>query len=265
MRTSLWPNRCADSIGSRLGLFWLEFAQGDLLAGQGDLDGAAKHYESLREGLAATGMSDPDQSCTPELVETYLHLGRLEEASAAAKEFAASAAAKGQPWSLARAERALALCHPGDEPGGDQGDGAERHFTRALELHAETPDLYETARTQLAYGAWLRRDRQRVRARPLLRAALSTLEGLGAKPWADKAAAELEATGETAHRREAAAIDELTPQERQIAQLLAEGRTTRQAAAALFISPKTVEYHLRHVYLKLGIRSRAALAETFGR
>ncbi len=88
---------------------------------------------------------------------------------------------------------------------------------------------------------------------------------MGATPWADKAAAELEATGETAHRREAEAIDELTPQERQIAQLLAEGRTTRQAAAALFISPKTVEYHLRHVYLKLGIRSRAALAETFGR
>jgi DNA-binding CsgD family transcriptional regulator len=246
--------------GIRLGEFWLEFAQGDLLAGRGDLAGAARHYESLREGLATTGLSDPDQSCTPELVETYVHLSRLEEATVAAREFAASAAAKGQPWSLARAERALALC----DPGGDQRDGAERHFTRALELHAETPDLYETARTQLAFGAWLRRDRHRVRARPLLRAALSTFEGLGARPWADKAAAELEATGETVHRREAEAIDELTPQERQIAQLLAEGRTTRQAAAALFISPKTVEYHLRHVYLKLGIRSRSALAETFG-
>jgi DNA-binding CsgD family transcriptional regulator len=248
------------SHGIRLGDFWRSFAQGDLLAGKGDLAGAARHYESLREGLSETGLSDPDQSCLPELVETYVHLGRLEEATTATAEFAASAEAKGQPWSLARAERARALCAPG---GGGHDAGPERHFRRALELHAQTTDLYETARTQLAFGAWLRRDRQRVAARPMLRAALSTFERLGAVPWADKAAQELAATGETVRRREASAVDELTPQERQIAQLLAEGRTTREAAAALFISPKTVEYHLRHVYLKLGIRSRAALAEIF--
>jgi DNA-binding CsgD family transcriptional regulator len=75
------------------------------------------------------------------------------------------------------------------------------------------------------------------------------------------AATELKATGETARRRVPSTVDELTPQERQIAQLLAEGRTTRQAAAALFLSPKTIEYHLRHVYTKLGIASRAELAE----
>ena len=127
-----------------------------------------------------------------------------------------------------------------------------------------TPDRFETARTELAFGARLRRERRRVEARPLLASALSTFEELGATPWADRAAQELQATGETVRRREASAMDELTPQERQIAQLLARGRTTREAAAALFISPKTVEYHLRHVYLKLDIRSRAALAALFG-
>jgi DNA-binding CsgD family transcriptional regulator len=230
----------------RLGSYWLEFAQGDLAAGLGDTAGAVGHYETLLSALAATGVADPDQSCAPELVETYVHLGQREEAGRLAQEFAAMAAAKGQPWALARAERSLGLC--------ESGTAAEGHFGAALRLHAETPDRYETARTELAFGAQLRRERRRTDARPLLRSALQTFEQLGADPWADRAAQELEAT----------AMDELTPQERQIAQLLARGRTTREAAAALFISPKTVEYHLRHVYLKLGIRSRAELAEQFG-
>ena len=101
---------------------------------------------------------------------------------------------------------------------------------------------------------------QRVHARPPLREALATFEHLGAVPWADRAAVELEATGETALRRGAGVIAALTPQERQIATLLAQGRTSREAAVALFLSPKTVEYHLRHVYIKLGIHSREDLA-----
>ncbi len=240
----------------RLATFWLEFAQGDLAAGAGDTATAVRHYEALEAALASTGLADPDQSCAPELVEAYVHLGRTDEAARLATEFADMAAAKGQPWSLARSARALGICAP--------DDAAEDHFRRALDLHARTPDVFETARTELAFGSRLRRDRKRVEARPLLRSALETFERLGAAPWADKAAAELEATGETVRRREANAMDDLTPQERQIAQMLASGRTTREAAAALFISPKTVEYHLRHVYLKLDIRSRDALAELFG-
>jgi regulatory LuxR family protein len=104
---------------------------------------------------------------------------------------------------------------------------------------AETLDRYERARTELAFGSRLRRDRNRARARPLLRSALGSFELLGATPWAHKAAAELLSTGERVHHREAKAVDELTPQERQIAQLLSSGRTTREAAAALLISPKT--------------------------
>ena len=106
----------------------------------------------------------------------------------------------------------------------------------------------------------MRRARQRVRAREHLRAAYEAFDRLGAATWAETASAELAATGETARRRDVSTLDELTPQELQIALLLAHGKTTREAAAAVFLSPKTVEYHLRHVYRKLGIRSRDELA-----
>ena len=102
-----------------------------------------------------------------------------------------------------------------------------------------------------------------MRAREQLRAALDCFEHLGAEPWAEQARAELAATGETARRRDASTLDDLTPQELQIARLLADGKTTREAAAALFLSPKTIEYHLRHVYRKLGIRSREELVAAF--
>jgi DNA-binding CsgD family transcriptional regulator len=240
----------------RLASVWQRFALGDLASGAGIQTEAARCYESLEELLRSRGLADPDQSCAPELVETYVHVGRVADAEQVAHRFEVQARAKGQPWSLARAERALAVSGP--------ARSAEQRFRAALDLHAVTPDRYETARTELAFGAHLRRDRRRVEARPLLRSALATFEGLGARPWADRAAQELHATGETVRRRQGDRQDDLTPQERQVAQMLAQGRTTREAAAALFLSPKTVEYHLRHVYLKLDIRSRAELAERFG-
>jgi DNA-binding CsgD family transcriptional regulator len=136
----------------------------------------------------------------------------------------------------------------------------EQHFEAALETHARTADRFETARTQLAYGARLRRERKRVRARDELRAALAAFDALGRSPWGETAGAELAATGETARRRDPSTLAQLTPQELQIATLLADGKTTREAAAALFLSPKTIEYHLRSVYRKLAINSREALA-----
>ncbi len=117
------------------------------------------------------------------------------------------------------------------------------------------------SRTRLAFGERLRRARNRVLAREHLRAAADTFERLGARPWAGRARAELAATGETRRQRDPSTIDELTPQELQIALLLTAGRTTRETAAALFPSPKTVEYHLRHIYQKLGIHSRDELAQ----
>jgi DNA-binding CsgD family transcriptional regulator len=205
--------------------------------------------------MATLGIADVDLSPAPELVEAYLRLGQREAAAAEAEEYALAAAAKGQPWALARAARSRGLVA--------DDDAFASCFEDALAQHARTLDLFETARTQLAYGGRLRRARQRVRAREHLRAAHATFDRLGAATWAEAASAELAATGETARRRDATTLDELTPQELQIALLLAEGKTTREAAAAVFLSPKTVEYHLRHVYRKLGIRSREELAAAF--
>jgi DNA-binding CsgD family transcriptional regulator len=102
-------------------------------------------------------------------------------------------------------------------------------------------------------------------AREQLRAAVDDFDRIGARPWADRARAELAATGETNRRRDAAGIDDLTPQELQVALLLTSGKTTRETAAALFLSPKTVEYHLRHVYQRLEIHSREELEARLGR
>ena len=133
-------------------------------------------------------------------------------------------------------------------------------FDQAIRQQAQTPDAFETARTRLAYGERLRRARNRVLAREQLRAALDIFEHLGVGPWADRANAELAATGETRVRRGPGTIDELTPQELQITLALTGGRTTRETAASMFLSPKTVEYHLRHVCQKLNIHSRDELA-----
>ena len=231
---------------------WSLFAVGELELGRGRPEVAVGHLDRLEALLTELRLVDVDISPAPELVEALVRAGRDDEARELAARYVVRAVAKGQPWALARAARAQALTCPDSE--------IDEHAGRAFEQHALTLDTFELARTQLAYGARLRRARRRVDARPPLRAALASFEALGAAPWADQAAGELRATGETAQRRGTRALDGLTPQELQVARLLAEGRTTREAAAALFLSPKTVEYHLRHVYAKLGIRSRTELA-----
>jgi DNA-binding CsgD family transcriptional regulator len=239
-------------LGTRLHEVWATAALGELELGLGNAARAAEHLERQGALLAELGITDVDLSPASELVDAYLRLGRPDDAGRLAGELMDAAQTKGQPWSLARAHR----CR-GQVAGDDDHAVA---FEQALALHAQTPDAFETARTRLAYGERLRRARERVLAREQLRAAAETFEHLAARPWADRAATELAATGETVRRREAGTRDELTPQELQIALLLAGGRTTREAAAALFLSPKTIEYHLRSVYRKLGIHSREELA-----
>ena len=136
-------------------------------------------------------------------------------------------------------------------------------FERALVLHDRVPTPFERARTELCYGESLRRSKRRSEARELLRSALATFEELGAKPWADRARAELRASGERARRR-TAPLDTLTAQERVVAQLVGDGLKNREAAARLFVSEKTIEYHLANVYRKLGVRSRVGLARFLG-
>lgn len=231
---------------------WSLFAEGDLELGLGRPTEALVRFRELEEFLAEFGLQDVDLSPAAEIVESLARLGQRSDAEPVARTFLARARAKGQPWSIARAERALGMLAAPQE--------AVRHFEEAVAWHRRSPDAFEEARTWLAHGASLRRGRRRVAARECLRTALAGFESLGARPWAEQAAVELQATGEHPHRRGDRSIDLLTPQEQQIAELLAGGRTTREAATTLFLSPKTVEYHLRHVYTKLGIRSRAELA-----
>ena len=123
---------------------------------------------------------------------------------------------------------------------------------------------FDRARLQLAYGAWLRRQRRVADSRPLLRAAAGTFDALGLTPWAERARGELRASGESL-RRPTDAGAALTPQESQIARLAAEGLSNRDIAERLFLSPRTVTTHLYRIYPKLGITSRGELATGDGR
>jgi DNA-binding CsgD family transcriptional regulator len=242
-------------LTSRLGValyeIWAITALGDLELGLGRPLAAIERFEEQHDRLRALGIGDVDLSPVPELVEANLRLTRRAEAEAAFGDYAQRALRKGQPWALARAARCRGLL------GGDEE--LDRHFDEALRLHEQTPDVFEAARTRLVYGGRLRRARRRVRAREELRQAVDVFDALGAAPWAEAARAELAATGETARRRDDSSRDALTPQELQVAFLASDGKTTREVAAALFLSPKTIEYHLRHVYRKLGVASRDEL------
>ena len=241
-------------LGTKLLEVWATAALGELELGLGDATRAADRFEDQQRLLRNLEITDADLSPAPDLVDAYMRLGRGADAELLTAEFGAVAQAKGQPWSLARALRCRALVAP-------DADSADL-FERALGYHERTPDAYETARTRLAYGERLRRARNRVLAREQLQAAIDIFERLDARPWTDRARAELAATGVTVRRRDPSTIDDLTPQELQIAVLLAGGKTTRETAAALFLSPKTIEYHLRHVYQKLAIHSRDELGRT---
>ena len=174
----------------------------------------------------------------------------------------------GQPWALALAARCRALlAGPAAE--------AEGHFREAVHWHATGTRPFERARTELLYGEWLRRARRPRQAREQLRAALDTFDPLRAAPWAQRACNELRAAGETVSQRGtdgrgasqhgasqdgASQHGQLTPRETQIVRMAAGGATNREIAAQLFLSPRTVDYHLHKIFAKLGVRSRIELA-----
>jgi DNA-binding CsgD family transcriptional regulator len=189
----------------------------------------------------------------PDLVECLLRLDRREEAERHLETLEEQARAGGQAWSIGAAQRCRGLLSSDD-------DELETFFEEALRLHNASGQPFEVARTQLCFGEQLRRVRRRSEAREQLRAALETFDRLRAEPWARRARTELEATGLSARSRTPGDMRRLTPQELHVAVLVARGATNREAAAELFLSPKTVEKHLGSVYRKLGIRSRAELA-----
>jgi DNA-binding CsgD family transcriptional regulator len=185
----------------------------------------------------------------PDAVEASVRAGRPEEAAqrlATFRAWVAVAPTQARRALLARCEALLGERDP------------DEAFCAAIEHGSALPPL-QRARTDLLYGEWLRRERRRTDARVHLRAALAATRGLGAVPWAERAEAELRATGETARKRDVLAIEQLTPQELQIATLVTQGLTNKEIAAQLFLSPRTVDYHLRKVFTKLGIASRAEL------
>ena len=144
--------------------------------------------------------------------------------------------------------------------GRTSGPEAEAQFEQALALHGQERP-FERARTELAFGEMLCRVGRRSDARPHLRNALAEFERLASEPWAERARSELRASGETARKRDPSTIDQLTPQELQIARLVADaGLSNPEIAARLFLSRKTIEYHLHKIYTKLGVSSRAELA-----
>ena len=193
----------------------------------------------------------------PNHVEALARAGEGERAEQALERFTKLAENTQRPWALATVERCRGiLAQPAEFAG---------HFERALELHERDGQPFERARTHLAFAERLRRVRQRAEARPHLTAALEIFDRLGAKPWSARAASEMTATGGPSGPRaeQAAGADELTPSELKIALLVAQGMTNREVAASLFLSPKTVEHHLSHIYRKLDVRSRTQLARLF--
>jgi DNA-binding CsgD family transcriptional regulator len=142
-----------------------------------------------------------------------------------------------------------------------EGEAAESLYRQSIAHLAGTRARLELARTQLLYGEWLRRERRRLDARKQLHAALEAFTSMGVGAFARRAERELLATGERVRKRTPDTLDQLTPQETQIARLAASGHLNREIAAQLFISPSTVEYHLRKAFRKLGVKSRTQLAQ----
>ena len=145
-----------------------------------------------------------------------------------------------------------------------QGEIAERCYVEAIERLARTPLRPDLARAHLLYGEWLRRRKRRRDAREQLRTAHTMLAAMGMDAFAQRAARELGASGETARKRSVGSLDQLTAREAQIARLARDGLSNPEIGARLFISPRTVEYHLHKVYGKLDITSRNELAGDAG-
>jgi DNA-binding CsgD family transcriptional regulator len=188
-----------------------------------------------------------------ELIEAAARSGKPELAADALGQLSQTTRASATDWALGIEARCRALL--------SEGDAAERLYREAIERLARTRIRVELARAQLVYGEWLRRERRRLDAREQLRIAHELFTGFGMEAFADRARVELEATGERARRRTLETRDDLTPQEAQISRLAADGATNQEIAAQLFISPSTVDYHLRKAFRKLGVKSRHQLKQ----
>jgi ATP/maltotriose-dependent transcriptional regulator MalT len=230
---------------------WAHSMLGFLELGLGRTGEAIAELEEAERRIERAGLEDPViVPWAPDLVEAYARAGRDEDAARIAAALGERAERSGLPLAAALAARSRGLV---------AGEGFDAEFARALEHHDLGDAPFERARTLLAWGGRQHRARRRVDARDRMREALSEFERLGAVPWAERTRAELRAAG--ALRREPVGDpDELTAQEVRVAVAVARGATNREVAGELFLSPKTIEFHLSRVYRKLGISSRTELA-----
>jgi DNA-binding CsgD family transcriptional regulator len=241
-------------------LTYADSALGSLALGLGDLAAAEAHLRSGARGHAAVRVAAPNPLLDmhrPDLVETLIRRGEVDGAGDLLEDLEEQARDTKASWPAAAAARCRGLLAP--------DDAFEDHFAAALELHARTPTPFERARTELCLGERRRRARRPHEAREPLASALATFDAMRAAPWAERTRRELRAAGGRPGPAPLTATGDLTPQELQIALIVAGGSTNREAAAALLISPKTVGSHLARVYEKLGVRTRAELAARMAR
>ena len=190
----------------------------------------------------------------PDYVEAGVRAGRPDIAAEASARFREWADATNRSWTRAVALRCRAIL--------SEGDGAVDLYSAAVTLHADDGPPFERARTELLFGTWLRRRLRRNDSRPHLRRAGQIFDQLGAVPWSHRARAELRASGGSPEPtpRQSDLTDRLTPQEARVVRLAADGLSNSDIAAHLFLSPRTVGYHLYKAYPKLGVASRHELA-----
>jgi DNA-binding CsgD family transcriptional regulator len=195
------------------------------------------------QGFSEWGMVD--------LIEAAVRSGKPERATDALQRLSQSTRVSGTDWGLGIEARSLALL--------SEGEVADGRYRLAVERLTRTRMRGELARAHLLYGEWLRRERRRVDAREQLRTAHDMFDAMSAEAFTERARRELLATGATARKRVVETRDDLTAQEAQIARLARDGLSNPEIGARLFISPRTVKYHLRKVFTKLDITSRTEL------
>jgi DNA-binding CsgD family transcriptional regulator len=239
--------REAGARGEGIGLAIAEYTRAVLCNGLGRYDeallaarSAAEHREVVAENWALS-----------ELVEAATRADATSRARDALERMSEKAHATATGWALGIEARSRALV--------SRGAAAEDAFREAVDRLDRTRIRAELARTHLLYGEWLRREGRRVDARERLRTAHDMFDAIGMVAFAERARLELRATGETARKRAAGSPVELTAQEALIARLAVEGLSNPEIGARLFISARTVKYHLGKIFTKLGISSRAQL------
>ncbi len=226
-----------------------QYAMAVLHNGAGDYPAA--HAAAVR-AFASDELRHSNLAHT-ELIEAACRAGQPESAGDAQDELCSRADASGTPWALGLAARSRALT--------TAGRAAEEHYLEAIDQLARCRMASYLARTHLVYGEWLRREGRRLDARDQLRTAHDLLSAMGAEAFAERAARELRATGEHPRKRTALLSDALTAHELHIARLVAGGATSREVGTQLFLSPRTIEAHLRSIFRKLGITSRRQLRD----